>query len=249
MRSFWHDTWGCARGPIAGLVPQSRLGVGTILFAACMIAPTSTMQGALLALAIATAWLGMCRPPFAVVRRAGLLGLAALLPYFLVVALLARGSASTDTREAMVMAAGLLVRGLCCLLVSVATITTLRASELRAALVALPVPGTAAAILLQIIHQTATLAYETRRVASAIAIRGASRSGLAAWRLLSSLPRVWLPRIVQRADRTAAAMELRGYCEPSAEHREKMRRVDATAVAVALSVLALAIATRWWSPR
>jgi energy-coupling factor transporter transmembrane protein EcfT len=138
---------------------------------------------------------------------------------------------------------------MCCLLVSVATITTLRASDLREAVVALPVPAAVSAILLQIVHQTATLAYETRRVASAIAVRGASTGGLTAWRLLSSLPRVWLPRIVQRADRTAAAMELRGYCEPRLEPGERPGWRDGAALALVLFALALAVAARYWSPR
>jgi len=65
----------------------------------------------------------------------------------------------------------------------------------------------------QIVHQAASLFYETKRVASAMAVRGASGGGKAAWQVLWSLPRVWLPRIVDRADRVADAMELRGYCD------------------------------------
>jgi cobalt/nickel transport system ATP-binding protein len=128
------------------------------------------------------------------------------------------------------------MRGMSSLLVSVATITTLSAGDLREGLMRLPVPGVVSAILLQIVHQTATLAYETRRVASAMAVRGASSGGLTMWRLLSSLPRVWLPRIVRRADRVACAMELRGYCDVVVEFRKPMRMRLADIIALLRNV-------------
>jgi energy-coupling factor transporter transmembrane protein EcfT len=250
MRTSWHDTWGCARGPAARLVPQVRLMAGAGLFAACMIAPAATLPGALVASSLGLAWLGACRPPLRVVRTILLLGLVAMLPYFLLVAFFARAGDAETAHPPIVMAAGLLVRGLTGLAVSVATVTTLRASDLREALVGLPVPGAVSAILLQIVHQMATLAYETRRVALAIAVRGASTRGLTVWRVLSSLPQVWLPRIVQRADRVAAAMELRGYCDthPRLGSGARLRWSDGLTLVLVLCALALAIASRCWSP-
>ena len=132
------------------------------------------------------------------------------------------------------------------MLVSVATVTSLTASDLREALVRLPVPSIVSAVLLQIVHQTGTLFYETQRVASAMAVRGASSGGVAAWRLLVSLPKVWLPRVLVRAERVAAAMELRGYCDADLPSfpRVKSRLADGAVVVLGIGVLALAITLR-----
>jgi energy-coupling factor transporter transmembrane protein EcfT len=246
MRALWHDTWGCGRGPAVRLAPAMRLVAGVLLFAACMVAPTSRLPGAALAAATALGWLVVCRPPWRFVRAVLVLGLAVLLPYFLLVALLADGAGLAAPPATLASAGALLLRGASGLLVSAATLTTLRISELDEALAALPVPSALSAILVQIVHQTGTLAYETRRVSAAMSVRGASTGGHTAWRLVSSLPRVWLPRIVQRADRVAAAMELRGFCEPGHDGRSPRRFgwLDGLAIALALVVLATAIAVR-----
>ena len=134
------------------------------------------------------------------------------------------------------------------MLVSVATVASLTASDLREALVRLPVPSIVSAILLQIVHQTATLFYETERVASAMAVRGASSGGTTAWRVLASLPKVWLPRVLVRAERVAAAMELRGYCDADLPsfRQHKSRPADAGVLVLSIAVLALAITLRVW---
>jgi len=247
MRAFWHDTWGAGRGPAVRLSPATRLLAGILLFAACMLAPTARWPGAALAAAIALAWLASCRPPWRFVRAVLLLGLVVLLPYFLLIALLADGTSPTMSHATLTAAASLLLRGMSGLLVSAATLTTLRISELDEALAALPVPRAVSGILVQIVHQTALLAYETRHVAAGMAVRGASSGRLTAWRLLASLPRVWLPRVVQRADRVAAAMELRGFCGPTDHQRPRACRAwqDVLALALAATVLAATLAVRF----
>jgi energy-coupling factor transporter transmembrane protein EcfT len=79
-----------------------------------------------------------------------------------------------------------------------------------------------------------------------MAVRGASGSGKAAWQVLWSLPRVWLPRIVDRADRVADAMELRGYCDGETRtlRSSRMRAADWAALALALAVLGSAVVIR-----
>jgi energy-coupling factor transporter transmembrane protein EcfT len=246
MRAFWHDTWGAGRGPAVGLSPAMRLLAGTLLFAACMLAPTASLPGAALAAAIALAWLGICRPPWRFIRAVLLLALVVLSPYFLLVALLSDGTPPETPYAMLIAAASLLLRGMSGLLVSAVTLTTLRISELDEALAALPVPRAVSAILVQIVHQTALLAYETRRVAAGMSVRGASTGRRAAWRLVASLPRVWLPRVVQRADRVAAAMELRGFCESMVCQRPRacIAWRDVLALALVMLVLAATIAVR-----
>lgn len=250
MRSDWHDVWGATRGPITSVAPSVRLLAGMLVFAACMVAPTTIPSGVCLAIAFPCVWLGVCRPPRRVLRALLLFGTLALLPYFALAALLPGGAGLVDGQEnAFVVAASLLLRALGGLAVSLATIATLAPGDLRQALA--PLPASISAILLQIIHQTAFLAYETQRIASAMSVRAASVGVRTTWELVASLPQVWLPRIVQRADRVSFAMELRGYCDFDHQRRERprLRRADWLSVLATTAALGLSIAARLGSLR
>ena len=213
MRVALHEVWGCAHGPVSRLAPQTRILTGAALFAACMVAPAPARAGLALLATAAIGWLVACRTPFRIVRGAVLLGFAVFLPYFLLVPVIAGETASGSWTVAVRVPSGVVAHGLAGMLVSIATVSALSASDLREGLLRLPVPTLVSAILLQIVHQTAALGYETRRIASAMAVRGASGKGLAAVRVLASLPQVWLPRVLLRAERVASAMDVRGYCE------------------------------------
>jgi energy-coupling factor transporter transmembrane protein EcfT len=249
MRTSWHDIWGCASGPATRLAPQVRLTAGAAAFTACMVAPAATAPGALVIACAAASWLLACRPPGRVVGASLLLGLGMFLPFFLLTPLIEAGPPGEPRSwmGALAVVWGVFARGMSGILVSTATIASLSASDLREGLIRLPGPGMVTAILVQIVHQAATLAYETRRVAMAMEVRGASSGAVAAWRVLSSLPKVWLPRIFERAERVAAAMELRGYCEGGLRsfRPSPVRPADGMVLAAALGVLALAAASRW----
>jgi energy-coupling factor transporter transmembrane protein EcfT len=213
-----------------------------------MIAPAATVTGGLLIGATVGAWLVASRPPLKTVISSAGLGLLLLFPAFLLVPLMPLDGAGSagGWGHAFVPPAIVLVRGMSGVLISMATVTAVSVSDLREGLTRLPLPDIVSAILLQVVHQTATLFSETKRVASAMAVRGASGGGRAAWQVLWSLPRVWLPRIVDRADRLADAMELRGYCDGEAHALRSgpMRAADWAALALALALLALAVVMR-----
>ncbi len=248
MQTRWHDLWGCGRGPVLRLVPQTRLLLGGAAFATCMIAPATTVAGGLLFAGTVAVWLIASRPPMKTVFGFALLGLLLLVPALLLLPLLPfHGVGGSDGwKHGFVASADLVVRGLGGVLISMATVASVSVSDLREGLTRLPLPGIVSAIVVQIVHQTASLFYETKRVASAMAVRGASGGGKAAWQVLWSLPRVWLPRIVDRADRVADAMELRGYCDGEAHSlaSRRMRAADWAALALALAVLGLAVVIR-----
>ncbi len=248
MQTSWHDTLGSGHGLVSRLAPQVRLMAGVGLFSACMVAPTATMPGVAIVTATTLSWVIACGSPPRRVRSFALFGLAVFLPYLLLVPLIRSGNCGQPGawRSAIFPPWGIFLHGMAGMLVSTSTATSLSPSDLRRGMLALPVPGIVSAILLQILHQTSELAYETRRVAAAIAVRGASNGWRTSIRLLSSLPRVWLPRVLVRADRVAAAMELRGYCEvdPRAYGRCSMTGADATVLAVTVGVLALAVVLR-----
>jgi energy-coupling factor transporter transmembrane protein EcfT len=234
---------------VTKLTPQTRILAGALSFATCLIAPTATPTGALLAAGVSAGWVVACWPPLKVVRSILFFGLVLLLPYFLLAPLMPVSEPGTTWMHSAPILGAMVLQGMTGLAVSIATIATLNASDLRKGLLRLPVPSLVSAILLQIVYQSATLAYETDRVASAMAVRGASKGGRTAWRVMSSLPQVWLPRIIERADRIAATMEFRGYCTadlPSDGHIP-VRLGDGVAFASALAALGAAVATRTWS--
>jgi len=253
VRISWHTIWGCAGGPASHLAPQTRLVMGALMFAVCMVAPVTTLPGALTIVAGALAWLAACRPPGKIAGAGALFGLALFLPYFLLTPLIRHDPAHAEYGWARSLAVpgSLVARGLSGMLVSLGTITILSLSDLREGLLRLPVPRVVAAVLLQILHQAATLVNETGQVASAMAVRGAASRRRTAWRVLSSLPQVWLPRVMIRAESVAAAMELRGFSETELRpfRPAALRTRDGLALILALGLLGLAAALRWGGGR
>jgi energy-coupling factor transporter transmembrane protein EcfT len=213
-----------------------------------MVSTGKSYAGSACALAIAAIWLIACGTPRRVVSSTLLLGFGLLLPYFLLVPLLPGVSLATtgDFVRALSLPWTILLRGLTGMLVCVGTVSVLSAPDLREALLRLPVPSMVSGILLQIVHQTAALVDETRRVAAAMAVRGASAGGVAALRVVFSLPQVWLPRVIDRAERIGAAMELRGYCDEPlpVSRRAAAMRADIIVLCAGASALALAVALR-----
>jgi len=258
MRTPWHDLWGCGEGPCARLAPPTRLLVAGAVFAACLIAPTTGATGVLFLVGISTAWLLACRPPLAVLRRALGLALTFWLPLWLLLPLLAQlplaaagGVAGGRYGAALALLAALLLRGLALLLVALSAVATLSPSALREAPLRLPLPRLAVAIVLQLVQQTASLVAETQRIAAALVVRGATSGGARRrWRVLGALPRVWLPRVIARAERVGDAMELRGFDRAALRslRSQTLGRRDVTAGALALGLLAIASALRLGAP-
>lgn len=251
MRTPWQEMWGFGRGPAGRLAPQTRILTGGILFAAGLTAPAGSVSGVLLIAALTLGWIAACGMPLRAARSFAVLGLAMFLPYFLLVSLIlkdpALGREGTGLIRGFSAPWDVFVHGLAGLFLAAATATALSASGLRSGLLALPIPRIVSSILVQIVQQAGELAAETGRMAAALAVRGGTGKLRAAWRALTSLPRVWLPRLIRRADRLAAAMELRGYVEADLRFfgRDKAGAADAAAIAAALAIAGLASALRW----
>lgn len=249
MRTSWHGLWGCARGRARSLTPQTRILTGLLVFAVCLAAPMPDLRGLACIAGGTTAWLLFCRTPARTVGRMALLGLSFLLPAFLLTPLIrnAPAGARWSWEHSLAVPWTMLVRGLGGVLVTLGAVTTLTASDLREGLVHLPIPRHVSAILLQVIHQTGTLVDETRQIVSAMAVRGASGSGRTAWRVLASLPQVWIPRVVVRAEEVAAAMEIRGYGQDTIPSFQgsRLRARDVIVLLLAVGLLAVAVGLRW----
>lgn len=248
MRGLAPVLWGSGRGPIKRLAPHTRLLTGVLTLTACLLVPASTAAGSCGVLLLVVAWTFACRPPARALGALISLGLGVALPYFLLTPWIS-GARATDPQSWVAAATipwTLWVRGMSGMLVSMATVSSLSASHLREALARLPLPLLVSEILLQIVQQMGNLVEETRRVAAAMAVRGASSGGVAAWRMLASLPRAWLPRVILRAERVGDAMELRGYGVGAAQPSfpTELRLADYATLSVAWLVAGAALALR-----
>ena len=248
MKNVWHTAWDSARGPMKRLAPQTRIVCGVSAAAVCLIAPATHAAGIAIAAVILSMWTLLTRPPLRVARTTLLLALVLFLPYFLLTPLIVFESAA-DWRAALAAPWAVFFHATTVMTVSAFTVTTLSMSALRQGLERLPTPDIINAVLIQIVHQTINLHYETRRMAQAIAVRGGTDGYRTAFRIIFSLPVVWLPRMVDRAERIADAMTLRGYCQrdisPSGSVATSLK--DALAISVSLGCIGGAVAVRLWS--
>jgi hypothetical protein len=213
-----------------------------------MIAPADRVSGLAVVGCAVVLWGLLCG---ATARLAGstlLFAVALFLPYFLVTPLIRLEVGADGWRGALLPPWSVFVHGVAGVQVSVWTATTLSASALRLGLMELPLPRIVAAIVLQIVQQSTTLISETRRVAAAISVRGGTARYRTAVRVVASATRVWLPRVVTRAERVALTMELRGYCERDLRRMGVATGSSADVAAVGLAILALAaaVALRVW---
>ena len=253
MRGLAFAMWGSGRGPIRKALPNTRVAAGAIVFVGCITSTGTTASGSICACAICAAWLLACLPPWVLLRACFVLGLAIFLPYFALIPLLpdsaiTNNAASTEMlAQSAALPWSILLRGISGMLVCSATVSSLSVRELHDALLALPLPTIVSAILIQIAHQSETLLRETRTVAAAMAVRGASSGWRAALRVAFSLPRVWLPRIIARAEQVAAAMETRGFDDYSLipARAGKLQSVDIATLTLATSSLIAAILVRF----
>ncbi len=246
MKNVWHESWGRGSGRVKRLAPQTRILCGTAVFATGLAVPLDRLSGWFFLIFLVVAWILACRPPAHVFRAFFVLGLVLFLPYLLLAPLirLERGALGWD---AAFLAVGIVAaRGQAGLLITTATLSALSLGDLRQGLLSLPIPRLLCLILLHILHQAAELYYECRRIAAAMAVRGAAGRAKTGWRLLVSLPTVWLPRVMYRAERAAAAMEIRQYGRDAAvesSHRG-LTLADWGSLAMVASVLFFSLAWR-----
>ena len=246
MKDVWHELWGGGSGRATRLVPRTRILCGAMLFATAIAVPVDHVAGVLFLVMVVVAWIAACRPPGRVLRAFFVLGLTLFLPYFLLVPLIRIEYDSQGWNAALLAAWRVAARGQAGLLITTATLSTLSLSDLRQGLLALPIPRLVCLIVFQVLHQTAELYYETRRIAAAISVRGAAGYVRTGWRLIVSLPTVWLPRVINRAERVGGAMEVRQYdCDAVAEaNRLPLSLTDAGTLILALSAFLAALAWR-----
>jgi hypothetical protein len=173
--------------------PVSRLLASIILLAACLLSTTDSTVGLAVSGAAVIVCLIIHRPRVAVLVKTALAGLIIYAP-LMILTPLAHWIKSIGT-----------------LLIGVTTYTAMGPMAFHVGVRALMMPNLIRLLILQILHQAGELRRETLRIMRSIAVRGGTSGVRVGARLAMSLPQVWLPRLLFKADRVAAGMDLRGY--------------------------------------
>lgn len=236
-----------ANGAARRLAPSVRLMCGALVFACCSTAPLDSQAGGALFAVAWLAWLLGCAMPLR--RFAFTLGFAlCLFAPLLILAPFARwnGAAATWT-EALRAPLFLSVRGVAGFTVCAGALSLLPLAEFSGAAAALPAPRPMTALLVQIVHQTALLTDESRRMVDALQVRGVPSARRAVrLRVAAALPAGWLARLVSRAARVGDAMEVRGFDgQVPAAPTMRFSLADCLALAGAALLAAGALVLRW----
>lgn len=227
------------------LAPRTRILVGCGLLLAGQLAPAHRPGGMALCLAGALAWLGWCRPPGKMTKAFLTAGAAFFLPCLLLAPLIRAGMPQQAWMETVRVPWAMFLRGMYAVAVSLGMVSALSLGDLHEGIWRLPLPTLVKAILVQIVHQAGNLLHETRQIAAAMAVRGASGRGRAALRVIAGLPSVWLPRVMQRAERVALVLAWRDYGMGGCELAPApLRRGDVLALLATVSWIGLAAAIR-----
>lgn len=212
------DWFGRGRGALKIPAPATRLLAWLLVTVACLLLRPSIWYELLTAAGLLIVWLVLTRPPRSGVLKLSALGLIFFVPFFILLPFTGRSEQLIDLwgvitvrSDAWVAPFNVLVRGIFCLLLGYGLISSVDKSELQQALVRFPLPRVLVMMVHQILHWLGPLAEETASIGRAVALRGGTRGVLTGLRLTRALPVAWLPRVLSRADRVSAAMQVRDY--------------------------------------
>lgn len=240
-------------GGLAALHPTVLLLCLLLLVASVLtLDPGEAIEAALIVVATAS-WLIVSGITLRRVMRTLLFGCSLFLPVYLFAPWLEGGdvvvqlTSSLDlSSEGLLIPTRIVLRGLACLFIGVGLAAATDISGLAAGLARIPlVPQIVVVMTVQTLRWSEVLLEESRGIIRAIILRGGGgwRGGIA---LVRSLPLVWLPRVIARAERVTAAMEVRGYGgELPDRDRSPLRAVDVFGLSLALILAIVAGWMRW----
>ncbi|MBN2035795.1 MAG: hypothetical protein JW768_03555 [Chitinispirillaceae bacterium] len=233
--------WGCGKGPARFLQPHVRILSGMLLIAACLAVPLDSTAGIASIVLLTVSWCTLSGMPWKWIVRTACASIILFLPVLLLTPWMTIGPSSPAR---IAHAAAIALRSACSLFVAASTVTSLPLHDVHRGLANLPLPRALAVLAAQIIMQTMLLSEETGRVIAALRLRAGS--GARSLRVVFSFPVVWMVRILFRAERTSAAMAVRGYGVESASVKENaaLTPADTLAVIGTAAVLAASVLMR-----
>jgi len=202
--------WGCGKGPLKYLHAHIRILSGILLVGSCLLIPLKSVIGIVFISVAATCWCILAAMPGKMLIRCAIVSLILFFPFLLLTPWMTIGSSTMISMTDRIAQAGTIaLRSICCLFIAASTIAVLAIQDVHRGLAYIPIPRTFVVLIVQLIHQTMLLTEETLRIIQVLRLRGAS--GVRGIRVLFSFPIVWMVRMLFRAERTAAAMTVRGY--------------------------------------
>ena len=202
--------WGCGKGPLKSLHAHIRILSGILLGSGCLLIPLQSITGIVFMAITAICWCVLAAMPAKMLLRCAIASLILFFPFLLLIPWMTVGSSTmAPMADRFAQAGAIALRSTCCLFIAVSTIATLAIQDVHRGLTYIRIPRTIVVLIVQLINQTMLLTEETFRIIGVLRLRGAS--GVRGIRVLFSFPIVWMVRMLFRAERTAAAMTVRGY--------------------------------------
>ncbi len=202
--------WGCGRGPLKYLHVHIRIISGTLLCSTCLMIPPHSISGNSLMFIAATVWCILAGMPAKMLIRCAIGAFILFFPVFLITPwMMIDPSTTTPMADRFLQTGAITLRSTCSLFIAASTIAILPIQDMHRGLAHLPIPRPFVVMIIQLINQTVLLTDETMRIIAVLRLRGTS--GVRGGRVMFSFPVVWMVRMLFRAERTAAAMMVRGY--------------------------------------
>jgi energy-coupling factor transporter transmembrane protein EcfT len=237
--------WACGKGPLKSLQAHIRILSGILLGIGCLLIPLQSITGIVFMPIIAICWCVLAAMPLKMLVRCTIASLILFFPFLLLTPWMTIGSSSvTPMIDRFAQAVTIALRSTCVLFIAASTIASLAIQDVHRGLASIPIPRTFVILIVQLINQTILLTEETFRIIGVLRLRGAS--GVRGIRVLFSFPIVWMVRMLFRAERTAAAMTVRGYGIESETEGEivKLTIADMLTIICASVVLVVSILMR-----
>ena len=202
--------WGCGNGPLKSLYAHIKILSGILLGSSCLLIPLQSIIGICLMTIVVTCWCILAAMPVKMIIRCAIASLILFFPFFLLTPWMIVGSSTVVPMvDRFAQAGAIALRSTCILFIVASTIAILDIHDVHRGLACISIPRAIIILIIQLINQTILLMDETLRIIRVLRLRGAS--GVRGIRVLFSFPIVWMVRIMFRAERTAAAMIVRGY--------------------------------------
>lgn len=238
--------WGCGNGLLKkSLHPYIRIVSGILVGCASLLVPMQSVTGVTIAVTTTVCWIVLAAMPIKLILRCGIISLILFFPFLLLSPWMAEDPLSdSSVTERITKTASIALRSACTLFIAASTIATLPIYDVHRGLTRLPLPRSLIALIVQLINQTMLLTEETMRIIGVLRLRGAS--GVHGFRVLFSFPIVWMVRMLFRAERTAAAMTVRGYGieYSSTLDTDKLNAADTIALIVSSGLLCVSLFMR-----
>ena len=202
--------WGCGKGPLKSLHAHIRILSGFLLGCSCLLISLQSITGIFLMTIATICWCVLAAMPIKMLIRCAIASLILFFPFLLLTPWMTVGSSTmAPMADRFAQAGAIALRSTCCLFIVASTIATLAIQDVHRGLASIPIPRTFVVLIVQLINHTVLMTEETLRIIGVLQLRGTS--GVRGFKVLFSFPIVWMVRMLFRAERTAAAMTVRGY--------------------------------------